>query len=211
METRELGENSNRCTIQSGAQQQIGTNTMRNGNKPQQYPRNIGIVPAGLQYAYLDLGKILGVLYFILRRIREKDFPNHSDQEVGQKIDSRMLHCCNRGQISKKERQSGQRELKEMREVYNSSLLSLYKKMNVASEVHDIGLSVCCLLYKEPQKFCNSKRMTSLQDFNNLITRMLFPENEARKEAEKQYDQIELLPKTQMLFQLFMDQNAGIE
>lgn len=53
--------------------------------------------------------------------------------------------------------------------------------------------------------------MTSLQDFNNLITRMLFPENEARKEAEKQYDQIELLPKAQLLFQLFMDQSAGVE
>ncbi|KAK6112808.1 HEAT repeats family protein [Brugia pahangi] len=53
--------------------------------------------------------------------------------------------------------------------------------------------------------------MTSLQDFNNLITRMLFPENEARKEAEKQYENIELLTKAQLLFQLFMDQNAGVE
>lgn len=50
-----------------------------------------------------------------------------------------------------------------------------------------------------------------MQDFNNLITRMLFPENEARKEAEKQYDQIDLIPKTHLLFQLFMDQNARIE
>ncbi|VDO18297.1 unnamed protein product, partial [Brugia timori] len=57
----------------------------------------------------------------------------------------------------------------------------------------------------------NSKTMTSLQDFNNLITRMLFPENEARKEAEKQYENIELLTKAQLLFQLFMDQNAGVE
>ncbi|VDN92315.1 unnamed protein product [Brugia pahangi] len=70
---------------------------------------------------------------------------------------------------------------------------------------------VRCFLYKEPHKLHNSKTMTSLQDFNNLITRMLFPENEARKEAEKQYENIELLTKAQLLFQLFMDQNAGVE
>ncbi|VDK72111.1 unnamed protein product [Litomosoides sigmodontis] len=73
------------------------------------------------------------------------------------------------------------------------------------------SFAFCCLLYKEPHKLHNSRRMTSLHDFNKLITRMLFPENDARKEAEKQYDQIELVPKAQFLFQLFMDQNAGVE
>lgn len=73
------------------------------------------------------------------------------------------------------------------------------------------GLIVCFLLYKDFHKFHNSKKMTSLQDFNNIITRMLSPENETRKEAEKQYDQMDLLAKTHLLFQLFMDQDAGIE
>ncbi|VDN02262.1 unnamed protein product [Thelazia callipaeda] len=53
--------------------------------------------------------------------------------------------------------------------------------------------------------------MTSIPEFNSLINSMLCPENKERREAEYQYDQIEVLPKTRFLFQLFMDQTASVE
>lgn len=53
--------------------------------------------------------------------------------------------------------------------------------------------------------------MADLQEFHSLMTKMLCPENEARSEAEKQYEQIPVSTRGQLLFQLFLDQSVDTE
>ena len=53
--------------------------------------------------------------------------------------------------------------------------------------------------------------MGTLQEFSSLVTRMLSSENDIRNVAEKQYDQIPVNAKGQLLFHLFLDATAGTE
>uniref|UniRef100_A0A0N5AHD8 Importin N-terminal domain-containing protein n=1 Tax=Syphacia muris TaxID=451379 RepID=A0A0N5AHD8_9BILA len=53
--------------------------------------------------------------------------------------------------------------------------------------------------------------METLQEFHSLVTRMLSNENETRKVAEEQYDQIPNNAKGQLLFHLFLDQSAAVQ
>lgn len=51
----------------------------------------------------------------------------------------------------------------------------------------------------------------NMQEFDGLMKRMLCPENETRSEAEKQYEQIPIPTKGQLLFQLFLDAAVDTE
>ncbi|MFH4978712.1 hypothetical protein AB6A40_005421 [Gnathostoma spinigerum] len=53
--------------------------------------------------------------------------------------------------------------------------------------------------------------MTTLQEFHQLMTRMLNPDNKTRDDAEKQYEQIPVPNGAQLLFQLYLDQSVDVE
>lgn len=52
---------------------------------------------------------------------------------------------------------------------------------------------------------------TEMQEFRYLISHMLSPENDARNEAEKRYDQIPKATQGRLLFELFLDNSAEFE
>lgn len=53
--------------------------------------------------------------------------------------------------------------------------------------------------------------MESLVEFQDLMTRMLSPENESRSAAEKQYEAIPVPHRASLLFLLFQQPNADVE
>lgn len=53
--------------------------------------------------------------------------------------------------------------------------------------------------------------MESLAGFQELMGRMLSPENESRSAAEKQYEAIPVPQRASLLFLLFQQQNADVE
>ncbi|VDK71321.1 unnamed protein product [Anisakis simplex] len=52
---------------------------------------------------------------------------------------------------------------------------------------------------------------TELEQFGEIVKHMLWPDNNVRTEAEKQYEQIPLIKRSQLLFQLFLDTTVNVE